>query len=213
MKILIINPNSDKNTDLIMKEKADKMNLPDVNVDVIHVTAAPKLVCSYEEQAASTTEMISIVKSTIEKYDAYIVACHSDPNLELVKEIAKKPVVGIAEASMKLATMAGNGFAVISPSKNSISKKIALAQKYHCYDMLRAIKVTRSDSKEDLLDAAKEAVQEFGVDAIVLGCANYANADGYIENQLKIPVFDGVACALIMAAGLVNYQNCKTKEL
>lgn len=210
-KILIINSNSDENTDKIMALKAKHLDLPDVKVDVTHVLAAPKLVCSYEEQASSGKEMIDIVKSTQTQYDAYIVACHSDPNIDLVREIAGKPVVGIAEASLRMAASMGNGYAVISPSPNSISKKIALAHKYHCDDLLRTIKVTASDSKEDLLEAAKEAKKGFGVDVIVSGCANYANADGYIERNLNIPVLDGVACALIMAAGLVSYKSCKEK--
>ena len=49
MKILIINPNSDENTDAIMEEKAKNLSLDGVEVDVVHVTRAPKLVCSYEE--------------------------------------------------------------------------------------------------------------------------------------------------------------------
>lgn len=53
MKILIINPNSDENTDAIMEEKAKNLSLDGVEVDVVHVTRAPKLVCSYEEQAGS----------------------------------------------------------------------------------------------------------------------------------------------------------------
>lgn len=212
MRILIINPNSDSRTDQIMAQKAKALNLPDVAVDVVHAKKAPKLVCSYEEQASSGEEMIEIVRSTADKYDAYIVACHSDPNLDLVREIAGKPVVGIAEASLKLAASMGNGYAVISPSPNSISKKIALAHKYRCGDLLRTIKVTESDSREDLLAAAREAKNEFGVDVIVLGCANYAGADAYVEKNLGIPVLDGVACALILASGLVYYGNYKKKE-
>lgn len=50
MKILIINPNSDTHTDAIMAEKAKALSLPGVDVDVIHMKSAPKLVCSYEEQ-------------------------------------------------------------------------------------------------------------------------------------------------------------------
>ncbi len=211
MKILIINPNSDVGTDQIMAQKAKNLNLPDVQVDVVHVTRAPKLVSSYEDQAISSEEMIEIVRSTQDVYDAYIVACHSDPNLELVRELAGKPVVGIGEASLKMAASMGNGYAVLSPSPKSISKKIALAHKYRCDDLLRTIKVTKSDSNEDLLEAAREAVKEFCVDAIVLGCANYANADGYIQKALGVPVLDGVACALIIATGLVHYNSCKQK--
>lgn len=209
MRILIINPNSDKHTDAVMAKKAEHLALPGVEVDVVHMEKAPKLVCSYVEQASSGAEMMELIEATKERYDAYIVACHSDPNLDLVREIAGKPVVGIAEASLKLGASMGNGYAVISPSPNSISKKIALAHKYHCDDLLRTIKITKSDEKEDLLEASREAVKEFGVDVIVLGCANYSNADGYIERELGVPVLDGVACALILASGLVHYRHCK----
>lgn len=209
MRILIINPNSDKHTDAVMAKKAEHLALPGVEVDVVHMEKAPKLVCSYVEQASSGAEMMELIEATKERYDAYIVACHSDPNLDLVREIAGKPVVGIAEASLKLGASMGNGYAVISPSPNSISKKIALAHKYHCDALLRTIKITKSDEKEDLLEASREAVKEFGVDVIVLGCANYSNADGYIERELGVPVLDGVACALILASGLVHYRHCK----
>lgn len=212
MRILIINPNSDEHTDRVMAEKAKKLALPDVEVDVVHMTKAPKLVCTYEEQSSSGTEMSELIRSTKNDYDAYIVACHSDPNLDLVREIAGKPVVGIAEASLKIGASMGNGYAVISPSPNSISRKLALAHKYHCDDLLRTIKITKSDSRQDLLEAAKSAVREFCVDVIVLGCANYAGEDGYIERELGVPVLDGVACALIMASGLVHYNICKGKE-
>ena len=209
MRILIINPNSDEHTDSLMAQKAKNLALPGVQVDVTHVTRAPKLVSSYEDQAVSGEEMMEIVRGRGKDYDAYVVACHSDPNLDLVREITDKPVVGIAEASIKIGAAMGNGFAVISPSPKSISKKIALARKYHCDHLLRTIKVSRSDDKEDLLAAAREAIQEFGVDVIVLGCANYTTADGYIERELGCPVLDGVACALFIAAGLVSYQACK----
>ena len=199
MRILIINPNSDTHTDSVMAVKAKALALPDVDVDVIHMNSAPKLVCSYEEQAVSIGEMVDAVKKTEDMYDAFIIACHSDPNLDLIREITSKPVIGIAEASMKIASMMGNGFAVISPSP-----------KYHCDDLLKTIKVTKSDSNEDLLSAAKEAVQEFGVDVIVLGCANYANADAYIEKKLHVPVLDGIACALIFASGLACYYRLKS---
>lgn len=154
---------------------------------------------------------MEIVRGRGQDYDAFVVACHSDPNLDLVREITDKPVVGIAEASIKIGAAMGNGYAVISPGPKSISKKIALARKYHCDDLLRTIKVSRSDDKEDLLKAAQEARKEFGVDVIVLGCANYTTADGYIERELGCPVLDGVACALFLAAGLVSYQKCKRK--
>jgi allantoin racemase len=209
MRILIINPNSDAETNKIILKKADAFVCGAYEVDCVNVKNAPKLVSCYEDYVRSTPEMIDIVRNSGDKYDAFIVACHSDPNLDVLREITDKPVVGIAEASMKFASMMGNSFAVISPSKKSISKKLALARKYHCNDLLKTIKVSKGNDEEDLLEASKRAVEEADVDVIVLGCANYANADKYIEKQLKVPVLDGVACALILASGLVAYKKYK----
>lgn len=208
MKILIINPNSDTETNKILLKKADSFFSSSNSVDCVSVKNTPKLVSSYEDYVRSTPEMIDIVKNGQEKYDAFIVACHSDPNLDVLREISKKPVIGIAEASMKFATIMGNGFAVISPSPKSISKKFALARKYHCEHLLRTIQVSDSDDEKDLLDAARRATKAaLAVDVIVLGCANYATADKYIEKELGIPVLDGLACALILASGLAEYQK------
>ena len=175
MKILIINPNSDSNTDRIMAEKAKKLALPEVEVVVKHCENAPKLVGNWAGQASSIPNMVDMIRASGEEYDAYIVACHSDPNIDLVREIAGKPVVGIAEASMIMGAAMGNGYAVISPSPNSISKKIALAHKYHVDDRLKTIKVSKNDSNDSLLEAATEAKKEFGVD--VSGYAFEAPAD------------------------------------
>ncbi len=209
MKILMINPNSNENTDRILAEKVRKLALPDIDVDVVHIDEAPKLICTYADRAASAEGMKKLICSCAEKYDAFIIACHGDPNLDLVRELAGKPVVGIAECSMKFAAAMGNGYAVISPSENFISRKIAQAHKYYADDLLRTIKAPKGGSKEDLLAAAREAKQETGVDVIVLGCANYACLDGYLERELQMPVLDGVACALIVASGLAFYGKYK----
>lgn len=209
MRILIINPNSDNETNKIIIEKANGFVNGAYEVDCINVKNAPKLISSYEDYARATPEMIEFVRQGESKYDAFIVACHSDPSLDVLREITDKPVVGIAEASMKIASMMGNSFAVISPSKKSISKKFALARKYHCNDLLKLVVVSKSDNEDDLLEASKIAVEKGEIDAIVLGCANYANADKYIENNLGIPVLEGVACALILASGLVRYKTYK----
>lgn len=208
MKILIINPNSDQETNKRMERKATEFVKGAYEVEVTNLTTTPILVSSYEDVALGAVEMMDIVRNG-DDYDAFIIACHSDPNLDLIKEITNKPVVGIAEASMKFASMAGNSFAVISPSIRSISKKQALARKYHCDTLFKSTRVAASDEDEDIYQAAKSAVEQEHVDCIVLGCANYTNADKYCEERLQVPVLDGVACALILVSGQVMYQQYK----
>ena len=210
MKILIINPNSDEQTDERMRRKAAAFVHDAYGVAVTHVSSTPKLMATMADAAAGLNEMLDIVKNGTE-YDAFIVACHSDPNLDILKTITEKPVIGIAEASMKIASMFCNGFAVISPSERSIPMKWTLARKYYCGELYRGFAICAENDDESLYEAAKRAVEQSHVDGIVLGCANYTGADRYIEKRLGIKVFDGVACALMIASGMVMYKQYKTE--
>lgn len=210
IRILAINPNSDENTCELIRNTVEKFPLGGTVVDVIRLVTAPPLVASYEDRIAPVGELMQVLRENEDKYDAFILACHADPNLELAQEISSKPVVGIAEASMKLAASMGNGFVVISPTIKTQSRKYAMAHKYHLSDFLKGVVVPASNDHEDLLEAAREALKIPCVDAIVLGCANYTGADGYLEQQLGIPVLDGVACALFLAEGLARYQRYKS---
>ena len=176
--------------------------------DVVSMRTAPKLVVTYEDQAASAMELIATVRAGRERYDAFILACHADPNLDLVREVAGgKPVFGIAEASMRMAAMLHGGYAVITPSEKIIPKKFALARKYHCEEELRTVVVSGGNEKEHLLDAGRKALQVPGVNAIVLGL------DSALEQELNVPVFDGLIWALILADGAVHNKEYQRKTL
>lgn len=211
MRILIINPNSDETTDARIRKKVDAFVRGAYQVDVTHVTSTPKLMATPADAALGLPEMMDLVRKG-SQYDAFIVACHSDPNLEVLSAITDKPVVGIAEASMKIASMNCNCFAIISPSEGSIPKKRTLARRYLCQDLYKGAEVCPDNENESLYQAAKRAVEHSHVDGIVLGCANYTNADAYIEHRLGVKVFDGVACALMVAAGMVMYRTYKQNQ-
>ena len=199
MRILIINPNSDQATETILRETAEKFVQKRFEFDVVSMTTSPKLVVSYEDQYASAAELAQTIRSSLD------LACHADPNYDLAKEVAcGKPVFGIAESSMHMAAMRNGGFAVITPSAGIIPKKFALARKYHVEEQLKAVVVSKGNDKQSLLEAAEEALKYPNVSAIVLGCANYAGSDAYIEKKLNVPVYDGVIWALILAEGAVR---------
>lgn len=211
-RVLIINPNSDEVTCQRIRKTVEGFCQGLCEADVVRLESAPLLVASYEDRSAAVHELIQVIRENEARYDAFVLACHADPNLELAQEITDKPVVGIAEASMKLAASMGSGFAVISPSAKTQSRKYALAHQYHLGELLKGVVVPQSDAPEDLLAAAREAVKIPCVCAVVLGCANYTGADAYIEKNLGVPVIDGVACAIFLAVGLARYQRYKAGE-
>ena len=146
----------------------------------------------------------------------FIVACHSDPNLDVMKEITSKTVVGIGEASMKIASMLGHKFSVISDTAHSIPNKEDLARKYHLDNALASVKAPKklniNDSKKTIYaELARNAVEKDGAEVLVLGCAGLTGMDKQIEAAVGAPVLDGIICALIIISGLIQYGISTSK--
>jgi len=217
MKIMVINPNSDTAmTAAIAKTAEGFFTGKEVEVVCKTTQGAPKFIATKRDQAISAVEMIDIVHSNEDLFDAFVIACHGDPGLDALKDITTKPVVGIGEASMKIASMLGHCFSVISPSERSIPNKEALARKYHLNGLMasvRAPKVRKTERFEEevFLEMARLAVNEDKAEVIVLGCAGMTGLDKDIQNELGVPVLDGVVCSLIIAEGMVKYGVSTSK--
>lgn len=216
MKILIINPNSSLEMTQTIQRAAEAFAGDSFQVECRPNPDAPKFIETYEDEIKTAPGMIKMVRENEHTFDAFIIACHCDPNLDVLKEITTKPVVGIGEASIKIASMLGHSFSVVSTAGHSIPNKEALIRKYHLQDMLASVKAPpqekqNASEKEKYLAAAAAALREDKAEVIVLGCAGLSGLDKYIQEKLGIPVLDGVICALIIAAGLVNYGVATSK--
>ena len=216
MKIMIINPNSDPEMTATIQSAAEQFAAGEFNVTTMPTPGAPQYIETYEDQIKAAPGMIQLVRKNESQYDAFIIACHCDPNLDAIKEITKKPVVGIGEASMKLATMLGHRFSVVSATSHSTPNKEALIRQYHLQDQLASIRSPAKESpacsrEEKFLEAARLALEEDKAEVIVLGCACLAGLDKSLQEKLGVPVLDGVICALIIAAGLVKYGVSTSK--
>jgi allantoin racemase len=216
MKILIINPNRDDSMTEAMLKSAKQFSDGDFEVACLSTPAAPNFIETYEDQMKAAPGMVKVLKNNEEEFDAFIIACHCDPNLDMMKEITKKPVVGIGEASMKIASMLGHRFSVVSTDSHSIPNKEALTRKYHLQDLAVSVRAPADEIKEltdeeKYFNVARLAVEEDMAEVIVLGCAGMTGLDKQLQEELGVPVLDGVICALIIARGLVKYGVSTSK--
>lgn len=98
--------------------------------------------------------MIQLVRENEDTCDAFVIACHSDSNLDAVKEMTKKLVLVIGEASMKIASMLGHCFSVVSDNEHSIPNKEFLVSKYYLRDALASVRAPQ-DKMSGLSDEEK----------------------------------------------------------
>ena len=62
-----------------------------------------------------------------------------------------------------------------------------------------------SSAEREIVTAARAAVAEDGAEAILLGCAGMGPLDRAVGGQVDVPVLDGVACAVKLLEGLLDY--------
>lgn len=216
MRILIINPNSDPGMTRTIEEAGRAFAGGAFDVACLPTPGAPRFIDTYEDQALAAPGMAELLRANHEAFDAFVVACHCDPNLDLMKEIGRKPVVGIGEASMKMATMLGHRFSVLSTAARSIPNKEALIERYGLRGQMASVRAPETEGLEGDLEerffrAGRAAIDEDGAEVIVLGCAGLAGLDKRLQARLGVPVLDGVVCALIMASGMARYGVATSK--
>lgn len=210
MKILIINPNSDEEMTKVIERNARKFAQGEYGVDCITNNTAPEFVTTYKDIVETAPGLMQIINEKEDQYDAFVIACHSDPNLDLLKEMSDKPVLGVGEASLKIASMLGHKFSIVMAADKGIPNKELMVEKYGLEKNLASFAVAGSSSgfdwqnQDNLISAAKKAIEEDMSEAIVLGCAGMGHVAMKMQEELNVPVLDGVTCALIIATGLVK---------
>lgn len=216
MNILVINPNSDPEMTAAIQRTAENFACGDFEVVCLSTPGAPRFIETYEDEIKAAPGMIDLIRENQDQYNAFVIACHDDLQLDALKEIAAKPVVGIGEASMKMATLLGHRFSVIQTTQHSIPIKESLVWKYHLQDLLASIRAPGKDSQkladvDKYIQVARAALEKDGAEVIVLGCAGMTGLDKQMQNELGVPVLDGVVCGLIIASGLVKYGVSTSK--
>ena len=216
MKILVINPNSSIEMTESIKETVRAAAGDRFEAEVCRITEAPPFIGSYADQLASGPHLLRLLKEQEDNYDGFIIACHLDPCLDAAKEITGKPVMGIGEVSMRMAPLLGRKFSVVGSSSTTTYLKRRMVEQYGLEKFLASVRAPKPEwtgSQEELLiRAAGQAVREDGADVIVLGCAGFTGLDEAIKDDVKVPVLDGVACALAVMEGVLNMRGCTCRK-
>lgn len=224
MRIKIINPNTTQSMTDGVYDAAIRVKNEDTEIIAVSPKQGPVSIENFhDEYTAIVGVMEEVHKGLEEDIDAFIIACYGDPGLYAAREIADVPVVGIAEASMYMASIVAPKFSIVSVIPRGILMLEEVVKRYGMEEKcvsIRSSGMTVLGFEEDpelgaqkLKEAAIIAMEEDGAEAICLGCAGMVGFVDNLQKELGIPVFDGVTAAVKMAEGLVKMGKKTSKRL
>ncbi|WP_252737480.1 aspartate/glutamate racemase family protein [Citreicella sp. C3M06] len=199
MRVLVINPNSSV---AVTEGIAEALAPLGPQFEVVRQEDGPETIRT-DDHVAEAAEPLAVRISGAQA-DGFIIACFSDPGLDLARTRVSQPVVGAQEAAVLEACAQADRFGIIALSERAIPRHLKRIEALGCMDRLVAElplrDVSAADSGRDPevyrhVLALGEELRDRGAGAIVLGCAGMAQLAARLQDDLGVPVIDPVAAA------------------
>jgi len=191
----------------------------DTQVDVVALKRGPRdLNYCYYDALILVDTIHQVKRAEKEGYDAAIIGCFNDPGLWEAREITDQiVVVAPAEASMLIAAGLGHRFSIIVSNDKSIPKMCELVVNYGLINRLASFESVdlgvndyqknKTEAMRRIHKVAERAVHEKLAEVIILGCTMQFGFYKKLQEDLKIPVIDGVLAPLKYAELMIELRK------
>jgi Asp/Glu/hydantoin racemase len=214
MRILVINPNSTEAVTRGIDEAVEPLRIPGgPAIDCVTVKEGPPGVETQQHVDGVIPHLLSLVSQKETQYSAFVIACYSDPGLHSVREVTKKPVLGISECGILTALTLGQRFGVIAILQKSIPRHLryvgalGVGERFAGELAVDIPVVELSDEKRTfgrMVEVGKGLRERHGADVVVMGCAGMARYRKPLQDAIGVPVVEPTQAAVSMAIGRVR---------
>lgn len=209
--ILVINPNSSEEVTEGLRQALAGMCLPGGPViECVTITDSPPGIMTQREVDEAGLRTATLIESRPDA-SAYVLACYSQPGLDLARSITSTPVYGIQDAGVLTAMASADLFGVVAVAEASIPRHMRNLRRLGVdtrlageVAMTGSVSVAESGHGEESYSALRVAgkkLQQMGAGAIVLGCAGMSGHRQRLEDELGLRVIDPTQAAVAMALG------------
>jgi Asp/Glu/hydantoin racemase len=214
MRILVINPNSTEAVTRGIDEACEPLRIPGgPAIDCVTLKEGPPGIETQQHVDGVVPHLLSLVLQKEKQYAAFVIACYSDPGLHSVREVTKKPVLGISECGILTALTLGHRFGVIAILQQSIPRHLRYVGAMGVTDRFAGelpvgIPVVElSDERKTfgrMAQVGRTLREEHGADVLVMGCAGMARYRKPLQDEIGIPVVEPTQAAVGMAIARVR---------
>ncbi len=219
IKIKAIMPISSDNINEPTKSDLLKLNLPDVEFDVVNLKKGPPLFIDGRiDDHLITEELIEIAKEAEkEGFHGVYISCFYDPGVEAIREAIKIPVFGAMAPSLATAQLISQKYALVTVVEKAKTIFISLIRSLNLESNVSGIYVTEIPFENlfnhdvllaALTDCCIQAIKD-GAQAIILGCTGMVGLTETLDKALRaknisIPLIDGTTAPIMQL-----YALCK----
>ncbi len=214
MRILVVNPNTTARMTETIGASARAAASEGTEIIAVNPTKGPPSIEGHYDEAVSVIGMLEEIRRGEEEgCDGYVIACFGDPGLNAAREIARGPVIGIAEAAFHAASFLATGFSIVTTLGRTRIIARHLLDRYGMAHLCRNIRATEiavldledesANARGAIVSECQRAVEEDLAGAIVLGCAGMTDLAREISEDIGVPVIDGVPAAVKFVEALV----------
>jgi Asp/Glu/hydantoin racemase len=190
-------------------------------IDCITLENAPFGIETDTDIRAVVPMIVHEITARNRDYDAFVIACYSDPGLDESRAVTRKPVFGLQESAVGLSVARDRRFGVLALGRDSIRRHVAYVRglgldALHAAE--RPLDISVDDAVRDpatlgrIIEVGRELVDEDGAETVILGCAGMAAHRQVAEERLGVPVVDPVQAAVTMAVETLRTQEAPGDE-
>jgi len=216
MRILLLNPNTTRAVTERLLSAAQAATAAGTELVPLTATRGVPYIATRAEAQIGGAIALEMLAEHHRSADAAIIAAFGDPGLMGARELFDIPVIGMAEAAMLAACMAGRRFAIVTfatalgPWYEECVEMHGLTGRCAGIRMLdgafKAISDVQEEKEALLVELAQRTVAETAADVIILGGAPLAGLAAKVKDRITVPVIDQVQAAVKMAEALVTLK-------
>jgi allantoin racemase len=210
--IIIVNPNSSHAvTEAAVKALAPFRLLNGPDYEGLTITRGPATISTDRDVAEATIHLAEELPKR-PNASAFVIACFSDPGLDLLRDLVPQPVFGLQEAAVLTAMGRADRFGVIALSSGSVYRHVTRLRRMGLIERmvgeigLSGVSALEAGSSQlafnEAVDVGRHLVS-MGARCIVLGCAGFSPRRQELEFAIGVPVIDPVQAAGMFALAAV----------
>lgn len=212
MKILIINPNTNKALTKEIINQANKVAGKDITIEGFSPTQGPLSITCEKDERDSEKYCLEELGDRLVDVDGIVIACYSDHFLiRTLRSRLNKPIVGIMEASLIFADQFAKLPLIVTSDNSWIPTLSNYLMRTHREGIVRAIDLGAAElfaSRDSLDEKIIIQIQNFlylnNNYILCLGCAAMTGIEENVRKSTSLPVIDGVKAAITLVEGLLK---------